>query len=486
MKYTMLVLCFWILFDCAAQQTTSRLYLAINLNSCDQCNKASAKVFERQGLKALHVTLLFDSVTATAEQIQEFVTTTFGKNIPYLINDTLFRKASNQIQFFKYPHLVIVDTALRVVTQFPINEVRSAQDLLRTYEKYQWQQRTYSNKQLRKNYSFRHLNNVGEYLFISDWGSSTKIYYLNTRTNKLDSIYLASSDSLINLLIARKGFEGVDAKKVKMFFKQYDFPYEIASYATHPRPMGNLYNNVLYIEFVEEKKLSDTVRPELLRYLFSFDPSTKKYTFYDYKSYTMDEYSEELENDLRLEYGHLERIHDTLWMIGTEHINQFHSATKTFVYLSKSSTDSFLFYKGQKLVIPTDSFYDFDGQRMGNPLRLEFFKLIPSFLVYMSSPYFYRRSDNAIFNIRNFVPGSTWIHDVQETDNILTFITEENSMLYISHIHKPTMRLLKREYVCNVSNIKSNVLLDESLNVYFIEKSGVVSIFKRKPLLPKE
>lgn len=443
-------------------------------------------VFGSQGLNTLQVTLLFNSSDATAEQVQEFVTTTFGNDIPYIMNDTLYQEAARHIQFFKYPHLVVMDATNKVVMQLPINEVRSSKDLLRVYQKHQWQQKEYANKQLRKNYSFRHLNHVGEYLFISDWGTSNKIYYLNTHTNKLDSIYLANADSLINQLIAQKGFRGVDAQNVKKSFKKYGFPYEIASFATHPRPIGNLYNNVLYIEFVEEKNLSDTVRPELLRYLFSFNPKTKKYIFYDYKSYAVDEYSEELEDDLRLEYGHLERIHDTLWMIGTEHINQFQSTPKTFAYLSKSPTDSVLFYKGEKLVIPTDSLYDFDGQQMGNPIRLEFFKLMPSFLVYMSSPYFYRRSDNAIFNIRNFVPEATWIHDAQETENVLTFITEGNNLLYMSHIYKPTMQLLKREYVCKVGEIKSNVLLDESLNAYFIQKSGVVSILKRKPLAPKK
>lgn len=437
-------------------------------------------MMENLQLDIRNFTLLFNSEDATEEQIQAFITQNFEKKTPYTINDTLFLKASEHIRFFKYPHWVLMDSTDQVIEQIPMNESVVHQELLKTYQSSSWKTLTYSNKQIRESYGYRYLLKTEDYLFIADWSHASKTYYLNVKTQKLDSLYLINNDSLLNKLIAKKGFKGIDTKKVKKTFKRLGLPYEVTSFETSSKAMEGIYNSVLYIEFLDENTLSDTVFPQLIRYLVSFNPTTKQYTFYDYKSHTVDSIAEELEDDLRLGYGHLERIHDTLWLVSTEHVQRHQPTPKVFVYLSKSPNDSLLLYKGDKLIIPTDSFYDFDGLLMGNPIRIEFFELLPSFLVYMSSPYFYRRSDNSIFNIRNYAPHATWIHDVQETSEKLIFLTEEKNVLYVYHIYKPTMKLLKREFVSKVGELKSNALLDESLNVFFVNKSGTVSLLMRK------
>lgn len=471
--YFLLLYIFSLNTDSFAQGSTihNRVLIAININSCAYCNKATNSIIDKSLTDKID--LVFSSEDATPEQVDEFITNNFDAKPRYVFNDKLYQKISKNVKLFKNPYFIILDTNNAIVTYFPIDSVLYYKDLIDATIKKKKTKTEISNDRIKRTSGYSNINKVNDYLFVTSWANPNKTYYYNLKTKVLDSLYFYNNEKLIYKLLEMKGVKGINVSEVKKIYKEHRLPYELVSFSTRPYNTDKRFYNIMYVQYLDPKLLSDTISPELLFFLFSFDPKAKDLKIHTYKYWEKDWESGEVVDDLRLDGAVLSEINDSLWMMGAEHINEEKSDKKTFLYYANNNADKELKYNGQKFSIRTDSMLTFDNEPMNNPVRLYLYRLLPSFLFYTESPFYYNYKLGKTFNIRNISDDITWIFDAHETDNTLSILLEENSSLVVYNLDKNTNQILSREYL-GKNDTKGNAVLDENGNVVYLNKKGSI------------
>ena len=450
----------------------NRVLIAININSCSFCNKATNAIISEELIGKID--LLFSSEEATAEQVDEFVTTNFPIKPRYVFNDALYKNATQHIKIFKSPMCIILDTNYSIVKTFPIDSTHAYEDLIKATLHEKVRKIELGNDRIKRMSGYRRLNKVGNHLFITGMGNPTKIYDYNLDTQTLDSLCFTNNDKLIYKLLDMRGVKNINVAEVRKFYKEKHLPYELTSFSTRPFNTLSRLTDVLYVEYLDPKHYADTISTELLFFLFSYDPKAKDVRIHKYKYYEKDWESAEIVDDLRLDYIHLLQINDSLWMMGTEHINDSVSTKKTFVYFSNTSDNKELRYNGKQWSVPTDSMITFTNEPMNNPMRIYFYELLSTVLYYNESPFYYNHKTGQVSDIRDIAPDCDWIHDMEETEHTLSVLLEENDMLVLYNLDKLSKRLLKRE-VFGKNDSKGNVILDEGNIVYTSKRGTIVS-----------
>ncbi|MES2559326.1 MAG: hypothetical protein V4590_06275 [Bacteroidota bacterium] len=450
----------------------NRVLIAININSCSFCNKATNAMID-ESLTG-KVDLLFYSEDASPEQIDEFLTANFTIKPRYVFNDKLYKSATQHLKIFKSPLFIILDTSLSVVRTFPIDSIHFYKDLIKATINEKGTKTEISNTRIKRMSGYRRVNKVEDHLFVTGMGNTTKIYDYNLKTRTLDSLCFTSNDKLIYKLLEMRGVKGINVAEVKRIFREKRLPYEIVSFNTRPYSTTSRLYNIMYVEYLDPNKYSDTISTELLFFLYSYDPVARDLRIHKYKHYEKDWESGEIMDDLRLDYITLEQVNDSLWMMGTEHINEKVNNEKTFMYFSNTSNDKELRYNGKRFSVRTDSMVTFDNESMNNPMRLYFYELLASFLYYNESPFYYNYKTQQIFDMRTFSEDCTWIFDMEETDNTLSVLVEENESIVLYNLDKESKRMLKREFL-GKNDSKGNVTLDDGNVVYTNKKGDIVS-----------
>lgn len=450
----------------------NRVLIAININSCSFCNKAINSIIDDDLVGKAD--LLFYSEDLSEEQIDEFITHNFKTPPRYIFNDKLYKSVTQNIKLFKTPLLIILDTTHAVVKTFPIDSIHFYKDLVMSTVNGNASKVTISNDRIKRMSGYRRLNKVDNHLFITGMGNPTKMYDYNLTTRSLDSLCFTQNDKLIYKLLEMRGVKNINVAEVKKTFKEKRLPYEIVSFNTRPYSNNERIYNIMYVEYLDPKKYHDTISTELLFFLFSFDPVAKDLRIHKYKHYEKDWESAEIIDDLRLDYIVLSQINDSLWMMGTEHIEGNTNSEKTFLYFSNTSTDKELRFNGNGLSIQTDSMVMFNNEPMNNPMRLYFYELLPSFLYYNESPFYYNHKTKQTFDIRNIAGDTEWILDMEETDNTLSVLVEEKELIVLYNLEKHSKRILKRE-VLGKNDSRGNVILDKGNVLYTNKKGDIVS-----------
>jgi hypothetical protein len=417
---------------------------------------------------------LFNSQDVTAEQVDEFLTTNFSPKPRFIFNDTLYARVTRNIKIFKSPLFIILDTAQAVVKTFPIDSIYFYKDLIHSTITGKTIKAELANARLRRMSGFKRLNKVGNHLFVTGMGNSAIMYDYNLKTKMLDSLCFTYNDKLINKLLEMKGVKNIQAAEVRRVFKEKRLPYEIVSFNTRPYSTRERLYNILYVEYLDPQKYSDTISSELLFFLFSYDPVAKDLRIHQYKYYEKDWESGEIVDDLRLDYITLSQVNDSLWMMGTEHITEKATAEKTFVFYSNTSANKELRYNGTKMSIRTNAMMTFDNDSMNNPMRLYFYELLPSFLYYNESPFYYNHQTNQTFDIRAVSPNSVWVFDMEETEHTLKVLVEENEHIVLYNLEKMSKQVLNRE-VLGTNDSRGNVILEEGNVIYTNKKGDIVS-----------
>lgn len=450
----------------------NRVLIAININSCSFCNKATNSIINEDLIGK--VDLLFYSEDASAEQVDEFITNNFTKKPQYIFNDKLYKNVTQNIKIFKSPIFIILDTTHTVVKTFPIDSIHFYQDLIRSAINAKSTKTEMSNDRIKRMSGYRRVNKVGDHLFITGMGNPTKIYDYNLATKSLDSLCFTNNDKLIYKLLEMRGVKNINIAEVRKFYKEKHLPYELISFNTRPFSTNDRLADIMYVEYLDPKKYSDTISTELLFFLFSYNPQAKDLRIHKYKHYEKDWESAEIVDDLRLDYIMLSQVNDSVWLMGTEHINEPANSEKTFLYFSNTSNNKELRYNGKKWSVSTDSMVTFNNEIMNNPMRIYFYELLPSFLYYNESPFYYNHKTRQTFNIRDFSGNGTWVYDMEETDNTLSVLVEENESIVLYNLDKPSKRILRRE-VFGKNDSKGNVILYDGNIVYTNKKGDIVS-----------
>jgi hypothetical protein len=456
-----------------AQDSTlnNKALVVINLNSCSFCNKATNLVLDTQIREK--VRLVFSSNDGTPEQIEEFIQNNFDYKPKYSINDRIYNYVSERVKIFKNPYFVILDNSNSICNFFPIDSLNFYDDLVKCAIKSKAKKIETKNSRILKIPGHKSINSVGDYLFITSWSVTNKIFYINLGSKVLDSLYFYQDDKMIYKLLEMRNVKDINVSEVKQIFKDNQLPYEIVSFGTRPSNSNTKLYNTLYVEYLDPRKLSDTISPELLFYLFSFDPTLRNMRIRTFKYWEKNWEAGEICDDLRLDYINISEINDSLWMMGAEHIYTKDTHEKVFFYFSSTEQDKELKYNGKRFTIKTDSMYTFDGDTMNNPIRLYLYKLLPSYLVYNESPYYYNYINKKTLNIRDVSSEISWIFDVDEDKNTLHFLVEEQSMLVTYSINKKTNQIIARE-VLGKNDTNGNVIFDSSGRVVYLNKKGVI------------
>lgn len=462
-------------FNLFANDSTiqNRVLIAININSCSYCNKATNSIIDEDLIDK--VDLLFYSEDVSAEQVDEFLTNNFTKKPRYIFNDRLYKSVTRDIKFFKNPVFIILDTSHAIVKYFPIDSTVFYMDLiLSTIDKGTPIKTEVSNGRIKRMSGYSRINKVENHLFITGMGSPTKIFDYNLKTQSLDSICFSDHDKFIYKLLDMRGVKNINVAEVKRLYREKHLPYDIVSFSGRPYSTNTRLNNAMYVEYLDPQILTDTISAQLLFFLFSYDPVGRDFRVHKYKHFEKDEMEGEILDDLRLDYIMLSQVNDSLWMMGTEHIAEQTNNEKTFLYFSNTSKNSELRYNGKKWSIRTDSMIMFNNEPMNNPMRLYFYELLPSFLYYNESPFYYNHKTQQTFNIRELSENIEWILDMEETENTLVVLVEEEEKIVLYNLEKQSKKMLKRE-VFGKNDSRGNVILYDGNVVYTNKKGAIVT-----------
>jgi hypothetical protein len=462
---------------CAAQDSTihNRVLIALNINSCSFCNKATNTILDPA--LAGHVDLLFSSDDSTPEQIDEFISINFTKKPRYVFNDRLYREIAGKMKIFKNPYFIILDTTNTIIKYFPIDSVDFYYDLIETTATGKHKRTEIINDRIKRMAGYYNVNKVNDYLFVSTWSNTSKTYYYDLKKNSLDSLYFSGNDKLIYKLLDQKGVKNINVPEVRKLYKQKRLPYELVSFGTRPyNDQHKLYNS-LYVEYLDPKNLSDTISTELLFFLFSFDPRTRDLQIHNYKYWEKAEESGEITDDLRLDYVHISQHNDSLWLMGAEHIENRDNSEKTFLYFATNGDSKELRYNGNRFSVKTDTLVTFNNEPMNNPVRLFLYQLLPSYLLYYESPYYFNTITGKTSDIRHVSEDISWIFSARETEHTLSVLVEENAMLVLYVLDKSSEKALRKD-ILGKNDTKGNAVLDSHGNVIYVNKKGAIVWYK--------
>jgi hypothetical protein len=449
-------------------------YIKIDFNNCYNCHKIL-----NNAILECHewpTSLLFN-IKATPEQIDEFIQTNFNqKKISYLKNKDLYNTSRSISLANKNPTFIIAIND-SIIFECSTDSIGFYKKDINNFflQKTVWNKRVIANKRLKRNYSSNHINAIDNNLFIINAGNPNQVFVYDTNTDLLDSINLWNNISVVNNHLSSRNIN-VDLIKTDQFYKQNKLPYSTMGVGYETDINNKDLYTQFWIEYFPKLEITDIMKPNLDLSILEYNSMTKKTTLYPVYDQSFDK--SDTYNGLMLHYAYINKINDTLFMLGTENLNDTIKAFRQFIFLSYDKINKDFRFNGKLFSIKTDSLYTFDDEKMNKPYFFYGYKLLTNFLVYNQSPYFYNFSSHKTFTIKYFDNKATYIHDAEENEYLLKILVEEDDRLVLLNIEKNSMRLVSSERIEKFDN-EGNIALQGN-KIIGMDSSGNIIVYTQK------
>jgi hypothetical protein len=353
------------------------------------------------------------------------------------------------------------------------------------------------NNRLKSIAGWRTLNKVGHYYIITGWQSSEKMFIYNKVTAKLDSLYITSNDSLIRALIKQGSGCNIDIARMKAMYKAYNLPYSLIRFGTNALTKGDKITSSFDLFYIDPGKTHDTISSEWLSFVFTYKPSTREMKILPVKDWESDSANGFLFGRYKLDYQYYSQENDSTWLLGGKEYVQAdwdpenspllddplmpfakrkrerekgYAFEQLFCYFTRSGHDQRLRYSGRHVLIPYDSLYTFDGEKMNEPGYLFRYGWLHPYIFYHASPFIYNTANRSVYDIRKLNADITWIHAMHTDEHVVRILTQENTSKVLYVLWKHNLQLIKRIPLGDLSS--RNTIILEKENLYFMNNDG--------------
>jgi hypothetical protein len=198
-----------------------RILLVTNISSCTFCNRSTGLILQNDPLFK-NIDFLMSDEEVTMEQARSFLEEMMQRPCKITLDNTLYDTIASAIDDFKMPQVVILDTLNTILFKTPVDSVPFYTDVIETFTALSYHRNVISNNRIKKIIGWRTLNKVGSYFLVTGWQSSEKMFIYNKTTQKLDSLFITSNDSLIHSLIKSGDGNDIDMRRMKKVYKDYN------------------------------------------------------------------------------------------------------------------------------------------------------------------------------------------------------------------------------------------------------------------------
>jgi hypothetical protein len=469
---------FFCIFEAQSKEYQSKIFIAISPASCNGCNRITSSFVD---IKSDKIEFVFSPNDFDSIQLEAFLIATL-KFIPkFRLDEDLFAAITNDIILFKSPQVAIVNQKEDIIRSFPLDSMYYYKDLIHSILNDTYSKNIINDKKLKRIPGITLSTLVGDFLFITCYSIQTVIHYVNLKSNFVDTICLSNNDSLLSMLLSKKGIKNVDISKIKSVYLKYDLPYDIASFDVAISKSGNEISGFFFVEYIDPNSVFDldTIFPKTFVYLFTFNPYTKLFRLEDFNYFFSDKGKEQLSNDLQLDMHLASKLNDSTWIMGTAPIYGDFKNQKTFAFFSDNPLHNSVCLNSKLLTIQTDSLVTFRGEIMNQINRTYTYKLLDDYLFFKESPYFYQYSQNQgkkLYNIQLWSKDIDWIYDMYQTPNTLWILVSELEDTYVYVMSRSNNKVVSKLKL-NDADIFTNASIDELGNVVYLNKKGQVITF---------
>ncbi|MEI6594186.1 MAG: hypothetical protein WCO28_01400 [Bacteroidota bacterium] len=444
------------------------LYFLINVNSCSNCNLFSRDLLFNRNIFN-NTTFLLSDQEVTQDQAKQYLNELFDTICTIELNDKLFSLFSEQISFFKMPHLIISDSTNKIVFQTPIDSIRLNISTIETYLQ-QRDETVLLNSRLRQLIGFKTITKVKNKLFITAYQQKEKVFIYNLDTRILDSIYL--SDKILNMMLGSASIKNPDAAATIQFYKKNNFPYHLAEFGITPCTDGHYFYANIDIMYVDIRKKTDTVVPAWFPFLLKYDPVTSVFSYHKY-SYFQSNPDPYGVSELKQDGEYKQYFNDSTWLLGADVKQTGYKKSKAILKFTTNSKTKELVYSSTQTIITADSLMTFTGRNMNNPAEEYSYKLTGSFLFFNQSPLIQNIQTKKVIDVRKFDPAINWIYDISIKGNNLYILTQKGKDFLLISLNNSDYSLIQTETI--TKNAKGNVELDGD-TIYYMDKTGNIYI----------
>lgn len=447
-------------------------YILISFSNCTFCNNSLRLVQDKNQLIASSV-LLGSADDASLNQLKSLANENFNiKFKGYKIDTKLFDKISEGI-LYKMPCYAIVNSQNQVVFKTTVDSVSFYQAIIRQHLSPKLKiskSKPLANKRLSNIGGYSSIQKFKNRVGISYFNKSDRIYFLDTKTNLLDSLYFSNDAVLLGKLFKLAGVNDCDPESSITFYKENQLPYDLHHFGSLTLN-GDVLTTTDHLLYINPKDTMEYISPNWKQFVLSISLQKKNVGFYyiDQWHDSMNKPSQFVDYDFNDQFYYKES--DSTWLISGKKLNPPNPTDLNLFMIRFKS------YPGNTLVpisidsFPKIAFNDFNGKSLNKPSFIIPFEYSKELLYFNESPFFL--VNNTWVDIQKSIRNINWIYDIDidSTGQLLTLVIRESnnnkSVIYYDYRSKSVISSVKLPKF----DPKSNVILQNN-ELIFLDSEG--------------
>lgn len=404
-------------------------YILISFSNCTFCNNSLRIIQDDNHLIASSV-LLGSAEDASINQLKSLAEENFRITFKdYKIDSKLFDKISDGI-FYKMPCFAIVNSQNQVVFKTTVDSVVFYHSIIKQHlspKSKISKSKPISNKRLSQIGGYSSIQVFNNTVGISYFNKSDRIYFLDTKTKLLDSLYFSNDAILLGKLFKLAGVNDCDPKSSILFSKENQLPYDLHHFGSLSLN-GDALSTTDHLLYVNPKDTTNEIlSPNWKQFVLSLSVSKKTLGFY-----YVDQWHDSLikpkqfyNYDFNDQYYYKES--DSTWLISGKKLTP-NNPTDLNLYMIRFKANS-----GNILIpisvdsFPKIEFIDFNRKSLNKPNFIIPFEYSKELLYFNESPFVL--VNNTWVNIQKSIRNINWIYDIEidPTGKLLTLVIRENN-----------------------------------------------------------
>lgn len=470
-----LLLLIVVLFISEKSQAENKSYVLISFSNCTFCNN-SLRIFHGDDNFISSSVLLGSAEDANIKQLKSLAVENFQINFKgYQINTKLFNNITAGI-FYKMPCFAILNSDNKILFKTTVDSVVYYKQTIGEYLSPKTKiskLKPVKNARLSEIGGYSSIEVFADKVGISYFNKSDRIYFLDTKLNKLDSLYFSNDEVLLEKLFKMAGETESDPHKVIDFANRNDLPYDLHHF-------GSLSLNGDYLTTTDDllyADLRDTIEILYAKwkpFVISISISKKTINFLStdqwHDSITKPNQFKNFDFNDQL----YQKESDSTWLISSKKlIPDNPTDLNLYMVRFKANSEDKLIPIGMDS-FPKLAFKDFNGKSLNKPNFIIPFEYSKELLYFNESPSIL--VNNEWIDVKKSISSINWIYDVElnEQGNLLTLVIREHNNDKSLVYYDLSTRSVINKILLPKFEAKSNVQLSNNM-LSFLDSNGTLN-----------
>lgn len=472
MKFTLIYII--LLFGLNSSIAKNKSYVLISFSNCTFCNNSLRIIQDNDHFISSSV-LLGSAEDANIRQLKSLALDNFKINFrDYKIDTKLYDKLAGG-NYYKIPCFAIVNSQNELVFKTTVDSLQFYQPII----KQNLNPKTQVAKL--KPISCLRLTDIGGYsslqihnemVGINFFNKSDRIYLLDTKTQKLDSLFFSYDDLLLKKLFKMANETYADPKAVIDFAKNNMLPYDLHHFGSLSLN-GDVITSTDHLLYVDLRDTSEMISATWKQFILSISLSKKELSFY-YIDNWQDSTNKPIEfRNFDFNDQFYNKESDSTWLVSSKKL-QVTNAIDLNLYMVRFKADA----KNRLIPIGIDSFpqlnfIDFKGKPLNKPNFIIPFHYGNGLLYFNESPFVL--VNKKWVNVQKSIPSLDWIYNVtiDSSSEVLTLMVRESTKKKSIIYYDLTSKQVVNRIALPTFEPKSNVVFKDDIMVFLDSKGNL-------------